>query len=144
MKKINEVSQIVGVSKRTLQYYDDEEILKIERTTNNHRVYDESTLERIWKILVYKEMGFGLKAIKQLLKLPNSQKEIYFIKQIEAIENQIITLKVQMRIISLVQAGGMPIKPEEHSGKTYVRCIKEIRGELQKKIMEGENCYENE
>lgn len=33
MKKINEVSQLVGVSKRTLQYYDDEGILLIERTT---------------------------------------------------------------------------------------------------------------
>lgn len=60
MKKINEVSQLVGVSKRTLQYYDDEGILLIERTTNNHRVYDQHTLEQIWQILIYKEMDFEL------------------------------------------------------------------------------------
>ena len=58
MKKINEVSRIVGVSKRTLQYYDDEGILQIERTANNHRVYDQHTLEQIWQILIYKEMDF--------------------------------------------------------------------------------------
>ena len=50
---------------------------------------------------------FGLKDIKQLLKLPN---------------------------ISLVLAGGIPQKPEEHSGKTYVRYIEEMRGEIQKEI----------
>ena len=61
MKKINEVSQIVGVSKRTLQYYDDEGILPIERTANNHGIYDQQALERIWQILIYKEMDFGLK-----------------------------------------------------------------------------------
>lgn len=51
MKRINEVSRIVGVSKRTMQYYDDEEILKIERTENNHRVYDQKVLEGLWQIL---------------------------------------------------------------------------------------------
>ena len=50
---------------------------------------------------------FGLKDIKQPLKLPN---------------------------ISLVLAGGIPQKPEEHSGKTYVRYIEEMRGEIQKEI----------
>ncbi|MGI6094880.1 MAG: MerR family DNA-binding transcriptional regulator [Lachnospiraceae bacterium] len=49
MKKINEVSRFVGVSKRTLQYYDNEDILLIERTSDNHRVYDYHKLEQIWK-----------------------------------------------------------------------------------------------
>ena len=32
MKKVKEVSDIVGVSKRTLQYYDDEEMLSVKRS----------------------------------------------------------------------------------------------------------------
>ena len=44
MKKINEVSRLAGVSKRTLQYYDDEGLLLIERAQNNHRVYDGDAL----------------------------------------------------------------------------------------------------
>ncbi len=51
MKKINEVSRLVGVSRRTLQYYDDEGILLSERTPNNHRVYDQYALERIWQMV---------------------------------------------------------------------------------------------
>ena len=41
MKKTNEVSKLAGVSRRTLQYYDDEGILVVKRSQNNHRLYDE-------------------------------------------------------------------------------------------------------
>ena len=57
MKKTNEVSKIVGVSRRTIQYYDDEGLLMVERAPNNQRLFDEHALTRIWEILIYKEMN---------------------------------------------------------------------------------------
>lgn len=69
MKKTNEVSKLVGVSRRTLQYYDNEGLLDVKRSKNNYRLYDENALERIWKIMLYKEMGFNLKEIHELLLL---------------------------------------------------------------------------
>lgn len=137
MKKINEVSRLAGVSKRTLQYYDDEGILTIERTSNNHRVYDQHTLEQIWQILIYKEMDFELNEIKCLLNLPPVQKEQYFSRQIERIENKIVTMEVHLKFISLVQNRGFPKQPEDSSGKTYMMHIKEMREEMKKEIMEG-------
>lgn len=134
MKTISEVSRIVGISRRTLQYYDDEGILLTERTPNNHRVYDQSAMESIWQILVYKEMDFELQEIRQLLKSDKAQKDLYFKKRIEAIRNQIITLKVQMKFISLVQVKGMPVKPDENSGKTYVRRIEELRRKIREEV----------
>lgn len=134
MKTISEVSRIVGISRRTLQYYDDEGILLTERTPNNHRVYDQSAMESIWKILVYKEMDFELQEIRQLLKSDHAQKDVYFRKRIEAIKNQIITLKMQMKFISLVQVKGMPAKPDENSGKTYVRRIEELRRKIREEV----------
>lgn len=62
-KKIDEVSKLSGVSKRTLQYYDDEGILPVKRSKNNYRLYDDDTMEKLWEILWYKEMGFDLKKI---------------------------------------------------------------------------------
>lgn len=143
MKKINEVSRLAGVSKRTLQYYDDEGLLLIERAKNNHRVYDQYALERIWEILIYKEMDFKLKEIRKLLELSNDQKDIYFVNQIESIKNQIIILKVRMRFISSVRVNGIPLKPEESSGETYVSRIEEIRGKIQRTV-KGETTDENE
>lgn len=137
MKKINEVSKIAGVSKRTLQYYDDEGILPLKRTSNNHRVYDQHTLEQVWQILVYKEMDFELKEIKYLLNLPQSQKEQYFNRQIKKIEEKIVTKEVQLKFISLVQNGDLPMQPAEGIEKTYMMQIKEVRENIKKKLTEG-------
>ena len=65
--KISEASKIAGVSKRTLQYYDDEGLLSVKRMENNHRDYDLESLQIIWKILNLKEMGFELEEIRRLL-----------------------------------------------------------------------------
>ena len=77
IKKTNETSKLVGVSRRTLQYYDDEGILVAQRTENNHRVYDRKALENIWRILHYKEMGFELKEIKKLLQATDEEQKIF-------------------------------------------------------------------
>ena len=52
MKGISEVSKLTGVSRRTLQYYDDEGLLLVERSLNNHRIFDQQDLVRISEILV--------------------------------------------------------------------------------------------
>ena len=38
------MSKLAGVSKRTLQYYDDEGLLMTERTKDNHRLYDRQAM----------------------------------------------------------------------------------------------------
>lgn len=134
MKKINEVSRIAGVSKRTLQYYDDEGIISIERTTHNHRVYDQQTLEQIWQILIYKEMGFKLSEIKYLLNLSEEQKEQYIKRQIKRIEDNILIKEIELKFISLVQNGDFPMRPEEGCEKTYMMRIEEMRENIKKKL----------
>ena len=74
MKKVNEVSQLAGVSKRTLQFYDDEGLLPAERSEGNYRLYDDAALERLWQILVYREMELDLKEIKYLMTLSDKER----------------------------------------------------------------------
>lgn len=139
MKKTNEVSKLVGVSKRTLQYYDDEGLLFIERSSNNHRLYDKKTLERIWKILVYKEMGFELREIKCLLEFSDNQKKLYFEQRMEEIKNQVMELKMQMKWILSVQNHGIPPVPIDMSGITYMESIVELREKIKTESMEEES-----
>ena len=127
MKKTNEVSKLVGVSRRTLQYYNDEGVLWVERSQNNHRMYDQKALEGIWQILIYKEMGFELREIKQLMEASDKEKNDYFEQKKAEIKNQIMNLKGQMNVISLVQKYGMPLSPTEKEGVTYVDSIVELR-----------------
>lgn len=125
MKKTNEMSKLAGVSKRTLQYYDDEGLLITERTNDNHRLYDREAMERIWEILVYKEMDFELREIRQIVEGSEKQKKKWLAKREKAIDEKIAEEKYKMDVIAFVQRHGMPPLPEEESGKTYVECIKE-------------------
>ncbi len=99
MWKIDEVSKLSGVSKRTLQYYDDEGILPVKRSKNNYRLYDDETMERLWKILWYKEMGLDLKEIKLILE--GMKQEIVIEEKVNKINYTIRVLEEQMKVIDI-------------------------------------------
>ena len=72
MMTVNEVSKLTGVSIRTLQYYDTIGLLKpIEYTESGYRLYDDTSLERLQQILLFKELEFPLKEIKKIIDAPN-------------------------------------------------------------------------
>lgn len=129
MKKVNEVSRLAGVSKRTLQFYDDEGLLPAQRSKDNYRLYDDATLERLWEILVYRAMGLDLKEIKYLLTLSEKQQKQYLEKKIRGLRQQIRQLNGQMEFISYVQQNGMlPVPTEENTvEKTYMDHIAVLR-----------------
>ncbi len=127
MQKISEVRKRAGVSKRTLQYYDDEGLLTVERTKENHRLYDQEAMEQIWKILMYKEMGFKLKEIKTLLASMEDQQAEYLANRINTIRKQMRQLDEQADFISIIQKSGIPPVPTETGGATYVEYIDEMR-----------------
>ena len=108
MKGISEVSKLTGVSRRTLQYYDDEGLLLVERSLNNHRIFDQQDLVRIWEILVYKEIQFELKEIKNILHVSSNEQKVILLQRKEAIENKITKLKEQINLITWILDHGMP------------------------------------
>lgn len=125
-KKIEEVSKLSGVSKRTLQYYDDEGILPVKRTKNNYRLYDDETMERLWEILWYKEMGFDLKEIKIILE--ELDKDTVIEEKVNKINHTIRVLEEQKKVIEYIQRYSIPAKSEENN-QTYKDQIKQIRKE---------------
>lgn len=89
MMIINEVSKLTGVSIRTLQYYDSIGLLKpSEYTESGYRLYDDTALERLQQILLFKELEFSLKEIKEIIDAPNFDRETALEQQIE-----LLTLK---------------------------------------------------
>ena len=96
MKRIEEVCRLSGVSRRTLQYYDNEGILSVKRSEENYRLYDETAMARLWEILWYKEMGFELKEIKNILTVTQKEKNNYLNEKIQIIEGKIQDLEKQI------------------------------------------------
>ena len=68
MKTVKEVSKLTGVSVRTLHYYDAIGLLKPAKVTDaGYRLYDDAALARLQTILLYRELQFPLKTIREIL-----------------------------------------------------------------------------
>ena len=84
MMTVNEVSKLTGVSIRTLQYYDTIGLLKpIEYSESGYRLYDDTSLERLQQILLFKELEFPLKEIKKIIDAPNFDRNTLRILRLE-------------------------------------------------------------
>ena len=60
MMTVNEVGKVTGVSVRTLQYYDKIGLLHpTEYTQAGYRLYDDTALEKLQQILLFRELGFS-------------------------------------------------------------------------------------
>ena len=140
MKKVNEVSRLAGVSRRTLQFYDDEGLLPAERSKDNYRLYDDTALECLWQILVYREMGLDLKEIKHMLSGSEKEKAQFLNQKMENIQQQVEYLNGQMEFMTCVQKHGMLPVPSEESAeeKTYVEQISALRKMKMKKEADKE------
>ena len=89
MKTVKEVSRLTGVSVRTLHHYDNIGLLRPARTTEaGYRLYDNGALERLQIILLFRELKFPLREIKDLLDRPDFDKT-------KALEQQIQLLQLQ-------------------------------------------------
>ena len=76
MMTVNEVSKLAGVSIRTLQYYDSIGLLKpAEYTESGYRLYDDAAMERLQQILLFRELEFPLKEIKEIVTRPDFDKQ---------------------------------------------------------------------
>lgn len=65
---IKELSELVGVSARTLRYYDEIGLLKPSRVNDaGYRYYGQKEVETLQQILFYRERGFELKVIQKII-----------------------------------------------------------------------------
>ena len=84
MMTVNEVSKLSGVSIRTLHYYDTIGLLHpTEVTDAGYRLYDDEALERLQQILLFRELEFPLKEIREILDAPNFDRNKALEQQIE-------------------------------------------------------------
>lgn len=93
MKTVKEVSELTGVSVRTLHHYDAIGLLKPSATTDaGYRLYDDAALEKLHNILLFRELEFPLKEIKAIMESPRFD-------PLEALDQQIELLEKQYRHI---------------------------------------------
>ena len=89
MMTVQKVSRLTGVSIRTLQYYDRIGLLHpTEYSEAGYRLYDDTALETLQQILLFRELQFPLKDIGKIIGSPDFDRDKALEQQIE-----LLTLK---------------------------------------------------
>ena len=89
MRTVKEVSKLTGVSVRTLHYYDQIGLLQPTKVTEaGYRLYDDTALERLQQIMLFRELQFPLAEIRRILGSSDFDRNRALEQQIE-----LLTLK---------------------------------------------------
>lgn len=107
MYLIKKVSEISGVSIRTLQYYDKIGLLIPKKEENGYRYYSEEDISILQTILFYKYLGFSLKQIKVLISQEDKDILKHLKKQLELMQNE------KKRLLTLIDTLNKTIKAQE-------------------------------
>lgn len=108
MKRIKDVVQITGLSRRTLQYYDDRDLLQPVRSPENYRLYSDADLQKLWKILAYKEMSFTLDEIAIFLDKDEHYMSQVLEHKLAAIEQEMKNLQQTHHFVQHILHHGIP------------------------------------
>lgn len=106
MKTVKDMSEISGVSIRTLRYYDEIGLLKpTELSDAGYRLYDNKSLEKLQEIMFFKELEIPLEDIKKIMDNPNYDKEQALLTQKNLLEQKRNRLNGIIELISDVVKG---------------------------------------
>ncbi|SMG24637.1 MerR family transcriptional regulator [Paraburkholderia susongensis] len=67
---VRDAAERLGVTPRTLKYYEERGLVSPTRSEGRYRLYDEEDLKRFARILRLRSLGFSLHSITEMLKRP--------------------------------------------------------------------------
>lgn len=106
MKTVKDVSEITGISIRTLRYYDEIGLLRPTKLTNSgYRLYDNKALEKLQEIMFFRELEIPLIDIKKIMENPNYDKEQLLLTQKNFLEKKRNRLNGIIELITDVVKG---------------------------------------
>lgn len=124
MRTVKEVSQLTGISIRTLRYYDEIGLLKPARISENqYRLYDDKALEKLQEIMFFKEMDIPLETIKKLLENPELDRKEILLFQKALLERKRNRLNGIIELIEDVREGVNTMSFEAFSEEDIERIV---------------------
>ena len=108
MKTVKEIAKLSHISVRTLHHYDAIGLLKpTEITEAGYRLYDDAALERLYLILLFREIGFPLKEIQGILDAPDFDRNRVLEQQVELLKAKVSHLQNCIHIANGIKLIGV-------------------------------------
>ena len=136
MKTVKEVSEITGVSIRTLRYYDEIGLLNPKRLTDaGYRLYDNKSLETLQQIMFFRELEIPLADIKKIMVNPDYNKERALLTQKSLLENKRNRLNGLIELITDVMKGDNTMSFEAFNEKDVQKMLDHTLENMSKEIL---------
>ncbi len=115
--KVGDVAKIANVSVRTLHHYDELGLLEpSQRSEAGYRLYSDEDLDRLQTVLFFRELGFSLDEIHDLLDDPAFDRREALIVQRDLIAEQALRFEAMLSLIDktlVFLEGGIQMTKEE-------------------------------
>lgn len=116
MYLIKKVSEISGLSVRTLHHYDEIGLLSPMKNEKGYRYYSEEDMSVLQTIMFYKYLGFSLKKIKELLAQGDNE-------LLPVLKKQLLLMQCEkQRLLTLIATLEKTIQAQERKD---IMCTKE-------------------
>lgn len=131
---VHEVATLSGITIRTLHYYDEIGLLKPTMLTDaKYRLYTEDDLSRLQEILFFREVGFALKEIKELLNSPYYNRSEVLKKQLAILEAQRERIDALVKLVKAEISGEQDNSFSAFSHSKIVELQESFRAEILEK-----------
>lgn len=134
MKTVKGVSQLTGISVRTLHYYDEIGLFKpTEVNEAGYRLYDDKAIDKLGQILVFKELDIPLADIKLFMENPDLDSSSVLAKQ-----REMLCLKKQ-RIERIIAGIDDMLKGDNMDFKVFDETeLQDMFGDILEKLSESQ------
>lgn len=134
---VNKLAKLSGVTTRTLRYYDQIGLLTPERVSENgYRIYGQMQVDSLQQILFYRELGFDLENIKEIILSPDFDQKA-------ALQSHLSSLvERKQQIDALIENVSKTIRALE--GETIMNDNERFEGFKKKLLEDNEKTYGRE
>ncbi len=114
---VGATARLIGVSVRTLHHWDQVGLASPgARTAAGYRVYTAPDIERLHRVLTYREVGFELQQIRSLLDDPDADAMVHLRRQRRLIDERIARLQQMATAVDTMMEAktmGIQLTPQE-------------------------------
>lgn len=144
MRSISQVAKLTGVSIRTLQYYDEIGLLKPTKLTEaGYRMYDDVALQTLQQILFFRELGFRLKEISQILQQPDFNRINAFKRQKELFLLKRNRLDHLIQLLERLERGETCMSFKEFDLSEYISALEKFKTNQTQAVIQHWGSVEN-
>ena len=94
--KIGEVALKAGITNRAIRHYEELNLIKSNRLSNNYRVYSKETVDKVKFISRARKLGFSINECSSLISLfDNKKRKSAEVRKIAIIKNDELKRQIQ-------------------------------------------------